>query len=354
MTNKEKIAFRVCDTCESKDRTIPIYIETKNSSKKYVSFGEDNQYPNHIYDMINDCSTLGSAINTYVTYVVGGGINGDVTINKEGDTLVELLEKVVYDYIAYGAASIQLLRNTEGKIVNMYHIPVHYCRLDEASESVYYNKKWNSYNKDTKKYPRWNATEIYANSIFYIKSNKSIGIYGTPLWASSMRDVSTLIEASKQNLNSIINNFASNVLINFANGIPDDDTKDAMEEAILEKYTGSKGSKIFISWSDSQETAPSLQAFSSEDYTEKYSNAIKVARENILGSFGLSPQLIGILPDQTGFNSVEYTNAYSLFKDTTVKPIQKYIEKQFSKLNIPFTFNEFKVEFVSGSESVKI
>ena len=326
---------------------IPLPIESKVSGKEYINYGEDNLFPQMIDNLVDDCSTLGTVVSMVSTYITGAGVDNDKEINKEGMLLSELLEKVVYDYIKQGAFAVQLLRNPYGELVSINYVPVANCRLDENGDYVFIANKWEKYTRNIKRYDRWKNGETKPNTIMYVKDTKCRGTYGSPLWKSALRDALTLVEASKSNYNSIINNFQPNTLISFNQGIPDEQTKDDMEKAILNKYCGSDGSKILLTWSDSQDTAPTVQSFNSEDYTAKYQAVMETSRQNILCSMRVSEQLVGISSQATGFNSLEYENSYKLLYATQIRPMQDFIEKQFRKLNVNFKFQEFKITFAN-------
>lgn len=350
MSNKKEINLRcidyICDYVED----VPVPVVTKVSGKDFLAYGANNDMPQVYRDAVDGCSTLGSAVDMITTYVAGAGVDNDREIDKNGTMLSELMEKLVYDYMSTGAAAVQILRNPYGEIAQLCYVDVTYVRLNEDGTAVYYSKNWGRYNRDIRKYDRYRSDVQSPNSIMYIKRPKSHDIYGQPVWNSSLRDALTMIEASKANYNSIINQFAPNTLISFNAGIPDAETKDAMERAVLEKYTGSNGSKIFMTWSDSADTAPTVQSFSAEDYTEKYNAIMETSKQNILSAFRVSPQLVGI-PNNTGFASEEYEDAYKLLYATQIRPIQDFFEKQFAKLNINFKFNEFQIKFKKSQDN---
>lgn len=345
MSDKKDINLRCVDFLhEYIDNEIPIPVINKVSGKDWLAFGVNNDMPEVYKDAVDECSILGSAVEMITTYVAGAGVEGDREVDKQGTMLSELLEKMIYDYMSIGAAAVQILRNAYGDIVHLCYVDASCVRLNEDETYVYYSKNWCKYNRDIRKYDRWVKGSKSPNSIMYIKNPKTRDLYGQPIWNSSLRDALTMIEASKANYNSILNQFAPNTLISFNSGIPDPETKDEMERSVLAKYSGSTGTKIFMTWSDSADTAPTVQNFSAEDYTDKYNAIIETAKTNILSAFRVSPQLIAI-PNNTGFAAIEYQDAYELLYATQIRPIQDYFEKQFAKLNINFKFNEFRVEF---------
>lgn len=350
MSDKKDINLRCIDFIHDYIEDIPVPIINKVSGKDWMSYGANNDMPDVYKGAVDECSTLGSVVDMITTYVAGAGVEGDQEIDNQGTMLSELLEKLVYDYIGIGAASLQILRNPYGEIAQLIYVDATCVRLNEDETYVYYSKNWCKYNRDIRKYDRWTKDNKSPNSIMYIKNPKSRELYGQPVWNSSLRDALTMIEASKANYNSILNQFSPNTLISFNAGIPDPETKDAMERSVLEKFSGSNGAKIFMTWSDSADTAPTLQSFSAEDYTEKYQAIMDTAKNNILSAFRVSPQLVGI-PNNTGFASEEYEDAYKLLYATQIRPIQDYFEKQFKKLNINFKFNEFKIDFTKPGEN---
>ena len=336
---KIDINLRCVDYIHDYIEDIPVPTIYKQSGKDFLSYG-----PQIYKDAVDECSTLGSVVDMITTYISGAGVDGDREIDNQGTMLSELMEKLVYDYIGVGAATVQILRNPYGEVVKLSYVDVTCVRLNEDGDKVYYSKNWGRYNRDVRVYDRYAKGLISPNSIMYVKNPKTRDVYGKPIWNSSLRDALTMIEASKSNYNSVMNQFSPNTLISFNQGIPDPETKDEMERAVLEKYTGANGSKIFMTWCDSADTAPTLQSFSAEDYTDKYNAVMETAKNNILSAFRVSPQLIGI-PSPSGFAAEEYEDAYKLLYATQIRPIQDYFEKQFKKLNINFKFNEFKIEF---------
>lgn len=340
---KVNMNFRTCNTNTS---DIPLITENVVNGKDYVFLGEDNDLPNHFLELYNECSILQSIINGTADYVAGKGIEGeDFIVNRNNETINEILAKVATDYVIFGAFSLQVIRNKKGDIAEVNYIDVRNIRLSEDATRVYYNKQWGKYARGVKEYERFNKFVNSPSTIVYIKNPKSRGIYGYPIWSSAIRDIYTLVESTKQNLSNMQNNFSPNVLISFCNGTPSEEVQDMIETAIIEKYTSSNGNKILLSFADSKETAPEISTFSTEDYTTKYQTVMNASRNTILSAFRASGQLFGVLPEQTGFNSVEYKEAFTLFNETVIAPIQREIEKAFKTLGYDIKLKPFNIDF---------
>lgn len=352
MYMKDKLNFRCCQDTELTVE-IPLAIESTVTGKGYVNFGVDNLMPQVYYDCYNECSVLQSIINTVTDYVLGDDMEGENPIvNRQGDDLRTLLTKAVFDYIIFGAFSLQVIRNGFNKIAELNYIDVRFVRLDETGEYVYYSKTWSKYCRDIKKYDRFNTNNPVPNSIFYFKNFKSRGIYGTPIWASSLREVLTLIEASKINFSSTLNHFAPTTLINFSNGIPSEDVQDEIESRVIAKFTGAEGNNIMLNWSDDKEHAPEIMNFDSTNYTDKYTAVVESCKKTILVAFRCNGQLVGLIEGQTGFNDVEFTNSFVLFKQTVINPLQREIEKAFKMLGFNFNLIPFEVKFVDNGNQI--
>ena len=337
---KENIKMRCCGHDER--WSIPEPVETVTSGKAWTNWGADNQFPNTLYECYTDCSILGSVINAVSDYVAGSGVTGDdPVVNREGEKLSELLQRVVLDYVIFGQFSIQIIRNKLGEIKELNYIDVRNCRLNEDGDKVYYCKAWGKYARNVVEYDRWQDGVEHPVSVFYYKNPKARNVYAQPMWGAALRDALTCIEASKSNYMSLLNGFAPNTIISFTNGTPSDDVQDEVEALVMDKFTGSDGSRLMLTWSDSKEQAPEVKSFTTEDYTQRYEAVMNASKANILAAFRVSAQLVGIASQETGFSNIEYRESFNIFKTTVVRTIQSEIERAFKKIGYEFTLNEF-------------
>lgn len=339
-------------TLEMREVNIPQPKEELEKSKGYVSFGDGNNYPNFLFDCYSNCSILQSIINGLVDYVCAAGLDNEElakkSVNLKGETLSELIAKVVADYVIFGAFAMQIIRNKNGNIIEMLWIDCRKVRLDENETTVYYRKDWTRYGRETKKYDRWQKDKKFDNCIYYYKRPVSRGLYGLPMWSSVVKDVMTAIEISKFHLSSILNNFSASAIINFNNGVPTKDEQRKIEQKINDKFSGStNAARMMLSFNNNKEQAVTVARVPEDNFDQKYQALSKSTKENIFVAFRAQPQLFGTDPDRTGFNSQEYQESFKLFKKTVVAPIQTEIETAFARIDPAFTFrlNEFTIDF---------
>ena len=135
-------------------------------------------------------------------------------------------------------------------------------------------------------------------------------------------------------------------------GVPTDEQQDEIEAKLNEKFSGSSNAaRLLVSFNDNKDSAVTVERLSEDGFDSKYQALRDSVRDNMLTAFRASGQLFGVLPEQTGFNSVEYLNAFALYKETVVKPLQQEIEDAFKRLGYDITLNEFVVEFKDNGET---
>lgn len=331
-------------------------IEKKVNGKDFISWGENNQYPKFLWDLYSNCSTLQTIVNGTADYVCGDDIicnvpNFQSQVNKKGETIGELIAKIAVDYIIFGSFAIQVIRNINNEVSELYWIDINKLRSDEKNEVFYYSEDWNkSYGRvKTILYPKFNPKDSNPTSIFYFKGNKTRTTYGTPIWSAAVKNVQIENAITDFHLNEISNNFMTSKLISFNNGQPDDEQKAEIERNLSEKFSGSENAgRLMIAFSDSKENAPEVLDLGSDNFPERYASLEKRNKEQIFCAFRCTPTLMGIITESNGFATSEYSDSYKLFNKTVVSPIQQAIINAFDKIlgvKDSITINPFIITF---------
>lgn len=332
MENKKlQVAFAA--TNKEWDEVIPQLVET-DSVKDYVLYGKDNQYPEYLYGLYNDVSTLKTIIEGTADYVIGDAVKCNIKgfetqINTKGDTLRELVRLCARDYLLYGGYAIQIIRNKVGDVRELYYMDFRYIRSSKKNDMFWYSEDF------SKKYVRGNKTVVYpkfipnarevASSILYVSNNKST-TYPIPRYSGSIKACEMERAIDTYQLSSIENGFGGSYIINFLNGIPTDEVKAEIEKNVNEKFCGaSNAGRVLINFANSKDNATTLQKLDTTDFGEKYKAAAERAKNQIFTAFRAIPQLFGDMSAATGFNSQEFTESFKVFNRTVCKPIQQTI-----------------------------
>lgn len=310
------------------------------SGKDFISWGDNNSYPIYLLDAYNKCATLQTVVNGVADYVTGDDIKCNVQnfsekVNKRGETINDIIQRIAVDYLIFGAFALQIIRNVGGSVEEIYWIDATKLRCDKKNEVFFYSDDWaKSYGRvKYNVYPKFNPNDNVASSIFYFKTPKSRGTYGVPMWSASIKNVMTEIAINDFQLNEINNNFMSSKLISFNNGQPSDELKSEIEKNLSEKFGGSSNAgRVMIAFSDSKENAPEVLDLGTDDFADRYNTLEKRCREQIFIAFRATPVLFGLTSEANGFATNEYRDSYKLFNKTVVHPIQSAIVDTFDKI----------------------
>lgn len=131
--NKIQVAFAAID--KEWESVIPQPTETEGV-KQYITWGKDNVYPEYLYGLFNDVSTLKTVIEGTADYVCGDEVKCNIQgfemeVNTKGDTMRELIYLCAKDYLIYGGFAIQVIRNKVGDIRELYYMDYRYLRCSK-------------------------------------------------------------------------------------------------------------------------------------------------------------------------------------------------------------------------------
>lgn len=336
---------------EIEKTAMPDSKETARSGFDYVSWGKDNRFPQDLYDMYQNSAILQSVINGTSDYVLGNGvISAFDVVNDKYETLEDIIKRCVFDYLIFGGFAVQLMYKG-GKVEAMYWLDFQKCRKSEDEKKIYYSDDWGKYAKKSLEYNAWTPETNKGTCIYYYKGHKTRGIYPVPIYVGALKSVKISTEISNFHLNNIVKGFASNAIINFNNGEPDDDTKARIERDVKEKFCGTDNAGSFLLlFNDSKENACEIAKIQDDSFDKKYDQLSKSVKEDIFIAFRATPELFGLPTDNNGFSTEEYLQAFSLFNKTVVKPIQKDIERAFKSMGFVIKFKTFTLEDATDKE----
>lgn len=363
MENKTNIPMVFAAIDKVYESSIPSYQESEVRGKEFVSWGENNVFPNYLYDLYTNVTSLRTIINGTSDFVCGDNVTSiidkfNTEVNTKGETLYELVGDLARNYLAYGNAFVQVIRNKAGDVSELYSLNPKYVRTSKKNDIFYYSEDYaKGYVRNSKKivYPKFvlEARNIAA-SVIMIKSEND-KTYGLPLHISALKDCEVQKQISEFNLSQLENGFYGSYVFNFGNGIPTDEQKAEIEENVTEKFCGaSNAGRILLNFSDGKDNGVTLQKMDIVNYAEKYDTTDKRSSSKIYESFGASPVLFGVEKDTTGFNDEDYQQAFKLYNRLRVKPLQKKIVAMFDKvfgMANTVTIEPFTIDWTEESEN---
>lgn len=336
-------------------------VEKEISGVDFLAWGTDNRYSDYLFSLYTDCATLQSIVNGTVDFVCGNDISCNLqrfenTVNKNGDTINDIIQRISTDYLIFGGFALQVIRNANGEISELYWVDFTKIRSDKKNEVFFYSEDWcKSYGRVKYiKYPKFNPDDSNPTSIFYYKGNKTRGTYPTPIYNAAISSCELEKKINQFHLSEINNNFLTSKIINFNSGIPDDDLKNEIERNLNEKFSGSENAgRILISFNNNKDSETTVTDLPQDDFGERYDSLAKRSTSQIFTAFRATPNLFGLPTETTGFNQQEFAEAFKLYNRTAVKPIQKVIVDTFDKIfgvDGSITITPFNLEYDSEQE----
>ena len=347
---RARISFAAIDPYV--DTNIILPVEKFVSAKDLMEWGTRNSYPDYLLDLYNNVPTLRAIINGNIDFIAGDDVsilpltqhlpNG--IMNNRGDHIREQIKDISKDYEIYGGFALQIIRNLIGEVAEVYYIDMRFLRTNKEGNVFYYCEDWSkSVRKDVVVYPafmpnlNWDALDDEArnrnaSSILYVK-NVHTQVYPAPLYAASIKacEIERLIDDF--HLSDINNHFVSSAIINFNNGIPDDEVKEQIEREFTEKFCGaSNGGRTAFSWNPNKESATDIVEFEVKDFGERYKTLSDHSRQQIFTAFRANPNLFGIPTEGNGFANEQYAESFKLYNRTQIKPVQRMIADAYDKI----------------------
>ena len=347
---RARISFAAIDPYV--DTNIILPVEKFVSAKDLMEWGTRNSYPDYLLDLYNNVPTLSAIINGNIDFITGDDVsilpltqhlpNG--IMNNRGDHIREQIKDIAKDYEIYGGFALQIIRNLIGEVAEVYYIDMRFLRTNKEGNVFYYCEDWSkSVRKDVIVYPafmpnlNWDALDDEArnrnaSSILFVK-NVHTQVYPAPLYAASIKacEIERLIDDF--HLSDINNHFVSSAIINFNNGIPDDEVKEQIEREFTEKFCGaSNGGRTAFSWNPNKESATDIVEFEVKDFGERYKTLSDHSRQQIFTAFRANPNLFGIPTEGNGFANEQYAESFKLYNRTQIRPVQRMIADAYDKI----------------------
>ena len=316
----------------------------------FVAYGEDNDYFTYLIDRYNGSPTNNAAINGISEMIYGRGL--DATDSKENEAdykeMKELLKKdvikrITHDYKMMGQAAFQVIYTKDRtKIAQVEHIPVETLRAEKCNskgeiEAYYYHSDWSTASTGDKltRIPAFGFSNA-AIEILYIKPYRAGYKYYSPVdYQGGLQYAELEEEIANYHINNIQNGLSPSMLINFNNGTPDAEQRDAIENSIINKFSGSSNAGRFIlAFNDSKELAATIEPVQLSDAHQQYQFLSDESMRKVMVSHRIvSPMLVGIKDNSgLGNNAEELQTASVLMDNTVIRPMQVTILDELEKI----------------------
>lgn len=325
------------------------------TSKKIKGYGQNNDYPQKILEIVNSSGTGKTCMDIYVKFVEGGGFTDQIlantVLNSRGERANSLLRKAAKDLKNFNGFAFLVKYNGLGLPSEYYNVPFEHCRLEIDAEKNYTGRiavhpDWtnllglrfnqadvkfiNRFNPHTVEFEIRNAgsPEAYYGQIFYFTADGDFE-YPVAPFDPIVTDMLTEDSVSTVKHRNAKHNFLpSGILVRKGKKTatmddgrydPSDPGNQEMEESAeaIKKMQGDENTaKIWVVDVDADEEKPEFIDFSANNYDKSYELTEKTVQENIGKMFMIPPILRGI-DVGAGFGADLMTNAYNFMNSLT-------------------------------------
>ena len=353
--DKKKVALSFASINKTIEELVPALTEVKGNGTEMVYYGTDNRYPEYLYGLYNDCTSLKTVVDGTAEYVAGDDVLSTMANRPKPNkkmTWRDFFECVSRDMLIYGGYAFEVIRTANLQdIAELHYIDFRDIRSDEDNEVFYFNpdfKKRYVKNSKTIVLPKFERDLQHPASIVYFKNSKTT-TYPIPRYSGALKCCEIERGIDEMHLAGINNGFYGSYIVNINSGVPSEEEQDQLEKDFNQKFCGAGNSGRFIlNFSNGKDNSATIEKLDAVDFGEKYQAASKRSREQIYASFRAIPALFGIMTETTGFNEQEFSEAFKLYNRTMVRPIQRkicdnldYVFGQSGSIEIkPFTLEE--------------
>lgn len=328
--------------------TSPKITEQKN--RDWVNYGEDNNYYQYLIDRYNGSATNNAIINGISEMIYGKGLDATDSSRKPDEYAQmkslfskDCVRKLAYDLKLMGGAAMQVIYSKDhSKILQVEHFPVETLRAEKCNEDgdiegYYYMADWTKIKPSDKpqRIPAFGCSKEGVE-ILFIKPYRAGFYYYSPVdYQGGLQYAELEEEISNYHLNNIMNGLAPSMLINFNNGVPNEEERSLIEQRIYQKFSGSSNAgKFILAFNDNSESAASIEPVQLSDAHNQYQFLSDESMRKIMVAHRVvSPMLLGI-KDQSGLgnNADELKTASTLMDNTVIRPFQTLLLDAFESV----------------------
>jgi len=316
----------------------PVEAVEKENRSGWIDYGNNNLYPQHLLNLFHN-SPIHNALVNSISYMIEGQGTGTILDNA--------LQGIAFDLKLQGAFVAEVIWSMDfTRVVQINHLPFENCRLAYDKEEdditgIFYSKDWaNTRSKRGKPefIPAFNPSiaQEQPRQVIYAHGMSAGSVYyPKPDYFGALNYVELSYQMGLYHVNNILNGLFPSFIINFLNGIPQKEEREAIRREWETRLSGaSNAGKFLMTFNEDPTRAPQIEAFPLSDADKQYQFlSEETAKQIMVGHRVVSPLIHGIR-DTTGFgsNKDEMLVGLEIFNNQVIKPYQRIIERVFTPI----------------------
>lgn len=316
----------------------PVEAIEKENRAGWIDYGFNNLFPQHLITLYYN-SPIHNALTNSIAYMIEGKGTGTILDNA--------LQGIAFDLKLQGSFCAEVIWSMDfTRVVKINHLPFENCRLaydkeEEDITGIWYSRDWANYRSKKGKpefIPSFNPSQaqeqprqvIYAHGMMAGSS-----YYAKPDYFGALNYVELSYQMGMYHVNNILNGLFPSFIINFLNGIPQKEEREAIRREWETRLSGaSNAGKFLMTFNEDPSRAPQIESFPLSDADKQYQFlSEETAKQIMVGHRVVSPLIHGIR-DTTGFgsNKDEMLVGLEIFNTQVIRPYQRIIEEVFTPI----------------------
>jgi len=353
-----------------REAKIPLPVEKQKAGQQWVSWGDNNDYPQFLVGLYYNSSIHGGIVNSKVKYIASSGLDCTTNdpakwelIKKNGNaafSLDEISLMITKDFELLDSFAILFRKNPISKFWDMSHISTELIRKGEDSSFFYYSENWKERNQSEEKTGFKTIKNIEDLSLedkeclLYVSSRSkqhildektgllTKSVYPIPSYSGAIKSIMASIEMNYFRYSEVVNSFKGGTMINIPTGAPDNehDKKKLIAQLKGDASDRDKQGGIVVTFSRGSENAPTVTQINGNNLDQRYLLTQESIIDDIMvGHSVISPTLFSIKTAGQLGGSSELETAYQLFMNNYALERQKIITDALEYAH--YTLNNF-------------
>jgi len=333
----------------------PVEAVEKENRSGWIDYGQNNLFPQHLINLYQN-SPIHNALVNSISYMIEGQGTGTILDNA--------LQGISFDLKLQGAFVAEVIWSMDfTRVVQINHLPFENCRLaydrdEDDITGIFYSKDWaNTRSKKGKPefIPAFNPSiaQEQPRQVIYAHGMSAGSVYyPKPDYFGALNYIELSYQMGLYHVNNILNGLFPSFIINFLNGIPQKEEREAIRREWETRLSGANNAgKFLMTFNEDPTRAPQIEAFPLSDADKQYQFlSEETAKQIMVGHRVVSPLIHGIR-DTTGFgsNKDEMLVGLEIFNNQVIKPYQRIIERVFTPI-----LGEVNIEMNSPFDEVVV
>lgn len=331
------------------------------------SYGRDNLYPQNIMSIVKASGTATLCLSRYEKFVEGYGLQDDVLadmiINRDGNTIDNLLKSIACDLTRFGGFALHVNYNVLGQITEVSIVPFEQLRLGETDDNGYVSEilqhcdwrgektkngkrqlvteqsitRFKVFNPDPnvviKEIEDCGDIEHYNGQILWLSMDGK-NEYPTPIYDAAVTEISTDEGLGNVKYRNVRNNFLVACMLVAKKGAPrinsegeeiEDDTQLISDEDLVQFQGDSQSSKILYVELENDEDEPKIVNFPTRNLDKEFQVTDTSVVERIYAQFH-QELFYSIRIGKLGFSGDVMQDAYEYYAGEVTNE-QRFIER---------------------------